>query len=170
MRGKRRAARPRRARRPVRDGDELDGGLGPLRAGVCAAIAEALDAYGTPALIGCRVALYVTGASLIFTVLARRARAPGGSAVARGKGRRERRDHAPRHDLTPPRHRPRPRGAGSAPARRARASSLGALKAHLDPARRDEPRQADPRSERGGRGRRDEPAAHPRPAGRMGIR
>jgi alkyldihydroxyacetonephosphate synthase len=46
-------------------------GLEPLRASVCGAIAEALNACGTPPLIGSQIShVYDTGASLTFTVLA----------------------------------------------------------------------------------------------------
>jgi len=47
-------------------------GLARLRAAVTHAIEAALGAYGTPALVGCQVShVYLTGASLNFTVLAR---------------------------------------------------------------------------------------------------
>jgi alkyldihydroxyacetonephosphate synthase len=50
-------------------------GLEPLRATVTAAIAEALNACGTPPLIGSQIShVYDTGASLTFTVLARAGR------------------------------------------------------------------------------------------------
>ena len=46
--------------------------LRALRASVAHAIETALAAYGTPALVGCQVShVYLTGASLTFTVLAR---------------------------------------------------------------------------------------------------
>jgi len=47
-------------------------GLAPLRAAVTGAIEAALSQYGTPPLVGCQVShVYLTGASLTFTVLAR---------------------------------------------------------------------------------------------------
>ncbi len=47
-------------------------GVEALRAAVTAAIANALAARGTPALVGCQIShVYLTGASLTFTVLAR---------------------------------------------------------------------------------------------------
>ena len=47
-------------------------GIGSLRASVASAIASALAARGTPALVGCQIShVYLTGASLTFMVLAR---------------------------------------------------------------------------------------------------
>jgi len=47
-------------------------GIGSLRTSVAGAIAAALGARGTPALVGCQIShVYLTGASLTFTVLAR---------------------------------------------------------------------------------------------------
>ncbi len=55
-------------------------GLASLRTTVTAAIEAALGAYGTPPLVGCQVShVYLTGASLTFTVLARAH--PGGEAA-----------------------------------------------------------------------------------------
>jgi len=110
-------------------------GIGPLRAAITHAIETALAAYGTPALVGCQVShVYLTGASLMFTILARahpgaeeaqwRAAkdAASGAIIAAGATISHHhgigRDHAPwaAAELGP---------LGT--------SSLTALKAHLDP-------------------------------------
>lgn len=53
-------------------------GLADLYAAVRAALRQALDAAGTPPLVGCHVShLYPTGASLYFTVMARQAPGDG---------------------------------------------------------------------------------------------
>ena len=110
-------------------------GVEALRAAVTAAIANALAARGTPALVGCQIShVYLTGASLTFTVLARaqpgeeeaqwRAAKDAASATITAVGATIShhhgigRDHA---DWV---------GAELGPLG---SSSLGALKAHLDP-------------------------------------
>jgi alkyldihydroxyacetonephosphate synthase len=110
-------------------------GVEPLRAAVTAAIANALTARGTAPLIGCQVShVYLTGASLTFTVLARaqpgaeeaqwRAAKDAASATITGSGATISHHHGIGRDHAAW------VGAELGPLG---SSSLAALKAHLDP-------------------------------------
>ena len=67
-------ARPRRDGRDARDGDDREKAFA-LHAAVADALRGALEARGTPALVGCHVShLYPSGCSLYFTFLARQER------------------------------------------------------------------------------------------------
>jgi len=111
-------------------------GLAPLRASVTGAIEAALSAYGTPPLVGCQVShVYLTGASLTFTVLAR---AHAGGEEAQWRAAKDAASAAiVAAGATISHH----HGIGRDHAAWAAAelgplgvSSLAALKAHLDPA------------------------------------
>jgi alkyldihydroxyacetonephosphate synthase len=110
-------------------------GLGPLRAAVTAAIEGALGAYGTPPLVGCHIShVYLTGASLTFTVLARahpggeeaqwRAAKDAASAAIVAAGATISHHHGIGRDHAP---------WAAAELGPLGTSSLAALKAHLDP-------------------------------------
>ncbi len=111
-------------------------GIEPLRAAVSAAISGALAARGTPALVGCQIShVYLTGASLTFTVLARsqvgqeeaqwRAAKEAASATITAAGATISHHHGIGRDNA---------GWVGAELGPLGASALASLKSHLDPA------------------------------------